>query len=203
MNKIGTNNEGKRRLRGFGLTPADASRLTKDADPNVQHFDEGEGKLFHHFMRYRKWDEAIEFLGRLTLQNKTAAINLKDKINITTLMGAAIYGAPLTFIQLLCEVGGKPLIMARSDDGWTALHWACDRTNPNLQVVMYLVQNGGEQLINKHDNRRRFALDLIRSDPTNETVRTFLKNFHGEFSHYTIMFELIQDIIYGHYYIMD
>ena len=186
MNNMDTSNEGKRRLRGFGLTSADASRLTKDADSNIQHFDEGKGKIFHHLMRYRKWDEAIEFIDRLTLLDKTVAVNRKDRINVTTLMRAAVYGAPLTFIQQLCEIGGKPLIMARSDDGWTALHWACDRTNPNFQVVTYLVQNGGEKLVNKQDNRGRFALDLIRSDPTNETVRIFLQNFHGESSHYTI-----------------
>jgi len=195
MNNMDISNEGKRRLRGFWLTPADASRLTKDADPSVQHFDEGKGKLFHHLMRYREWDEAIELIDRLTLLNKTVAVNRKDRINVTALMRAAVYCAPLAFIQQLCEIGGKPLIMARSDDGWTALHWACDRTNPNLEVVTYLVQNGGEELVNKQDNRGRSALDLIRSDPTNETVHVFLRNFPGKSSHYNICLNLSNTLL--------
>jgi ankyrin repeat protein len=186
INNMYTSNEGKLRVRGFGLTSADASRLTKDADSNIQNSDEEKGRLFHHLMRYRKWDEAIEFIDRLALIDKAVAVNRKDRINVTTLMRAAVYGAPFTVIQRFCEIGGKALILARSDDGWTALHWACDRTNPNFQVVTYLVQNGGEKLVNKQDNRGRFALDLIRSDPTNENVRIFLQNFHGESSHHAI-----------------
>jgi len=56
-----------------------------------------------------KWHEAIEFLNydRLTLQNKTTAVNHKYGCNDTTLMMAALYGTPLTPIQHFCEIGGN------------------------------------------------------------------------------------------------
>ena len=43
--------------------------------------------------------------------------------------------------------------------------------NPNFQVVTYLVE---KELVNKQGNHGRTALDLIRSDPTNEAIRNFL-----------------------------
>ena len=92
----------------------------EDPDPNV-NFDE---KKLLLLITDDKWDEAIKFLGRITLENKTAAVNYKYGNNLTTLMTAAHFGAPLTLIQRLCEIGGKPLIMMATNNGSTALHYA-------------------------------------------------------------------------------
>ena len=58
------------------------------------------------------------------------------------------YSAPLlTLIQQLYEIGGKPLIFAIGYYGRTALHYACYHDNLNLQVVKFLVQNGGGETL--------------------------------------------------------
>ena len=64
----------------------------EDADPNVNFNEE---KLWD-LIRNQKFDEAIEFLNRLTSRNKTAAVNCKSGLKGTTLMLAAAY-APLTY----------------------------------------------------------------------------------------------------------
>ena len=161
----------------------DSSTIVSDARRPNDNFNE-ERKLYDLINNYSNWNGAIAFLNndRITPQNKTAAVNYKDGINRTTLMLAAYYGAPLTLIQQLCEIGGKPLIMATNDyGGWTALHGACNyRDDTNIDNVKYLVQNGGMELVNKKNEDGETALDLIRSDPTNDAVRNFLKNFQGE-----------------------
>ena len=88
----------------------------EDADLNV-YFNE---RKLYDLIIDNKWNEAIEFLNndRITPQNKTAAVNYKDDgSNYTTLMLAAFHDAPVTLIQQLCEIGGKPL--SQSNLFWT------------------------------------------------------------------------------------
>jgi len=131
----------------------------EDADPNVNF---NEKNLYYDLIGNKKFDEAIEFLNndRLTLENKTAAVNCKDGYNGTTLMLAAYHDAPLTLIQQLCEIGGKPLIMATDDDGHTALHDACSREDANIDTVKYLVQNGGIEFISQTEQSWIYCIGL-------------------------------------------
>jgi len=88
----------------------------------------------------------------------------------------ALHGAPLTLIQQLCEIGGKPLIMAADNDGHTALHDACSREDANIDTVKYLVQNGGGmELINKKDNDGKTAADIAK-ERGNDSCYNFLKD---------------------------
>ena len=109
-----------------------------------------------------KFDEAREFLDRLTSQHKTAAVNCKNRSNMTTLMCAATLGAPLTLIQRLCEIGGKQFIMATNDFGQTALHYTCQRRDPNIDTVKYLVETGGTELIKKKNKEGETPLDYAK-----------------------------------------
>ena len=143
------------------------------SDPHI-NFDE---KKLYNLIYNEKFDEAIEFLNDLTLENKTAAVNYKeDGSNYTTLMMAAIRGAPLTLIQQLCEIGRKQFIMAINDLGFTALHLACIRGDPNIDTVKYLVQNGGMELINKQNYQGRTALDLAKR-MGDDSIYNFMFNF--------------------------
>lgn len=129
-----------------------------------------------------KFCEAIGFLNddiitpkNKTKQNKTAEVNWKDSGNNTTLMVAAVHGAPLTLMNALYEIGGEPLIVATNYIGMTALHMACRSTsdNPNiLDAVQFLFQNGGEEIINKMDNDESTALNYAckRTNPNIEVV---------------------------------
>jgi len=138
-----------------------------------------------NLMWNEKWNEVIEFLDddRLTSQNKTAAVNCNDgRSNDTTLIQAAQYGAPITIIQKLCEIGGKPLIMATGYYGMTALYWVSQSEDPNIDTVKYLVQNGGgEELINKQANDGNTALHAAcqRKDPKIDTVKYLVQNGGG------------------------
>ena len=162
----------------------------EDADPNV-NFNEEE-KLYD-LIRNKEFDEAIEFLNddRLTPQNKTAAVNYKDEYNGTTLMGAALYHAPLTLIQWLCEIGGKPLIVAR-----TTLHQACVCDDPNIDIVKYLVQNGRMELINKKNNGGRTALDWAKRKE-NDSCYNFLQQDALQFPFHTLCssVDVVEDLI--------
>ena len=75
---------------------------------NVNNFH-AEEKLLR-LIYNKKFDKAIEFLNddQLTPQNITAAVNNKGGYNTTALIAAANRGAPLTLIQQLCEIGGRP-----------------------------------------------------------------------------------------------
>ena len=124
-----------------------------------------------------KFCEAIGFLNddSITPQNKTAKVNWNDSGNNTTLMVAALHGAPLTLINALCEIGGKPLIVATNYMGMTALHMACRSSSDNhniLDAVQFLFQNGGEEIINKIDNDGFTALNYAckRTNPNIEVV---------------------------------
>ena len=93
-------------------------------------------------------------------------------------------------VKCLVESGGGEELVNKQDEyGHTALHQACGgHANPKVQVVIYLVEHGGgKELVNKQDNDGETAWDLIPTDPTNDAVRNFLKNFHGESLHYTIV----------------
>jgi len=134
----------------------------EDADPN---FNFNVRNLYWTLFLNNKRDEAIEFLNndRLTPQNKRAAVKYEAGIDRTTLLMRATYhDASLTLIQRLCEIGGKPLIMDTNISGWTALHNACYRDDPNIDIVKYLVQNGGMELVNKKNKEGKTALDYTK-----------------------------------------
>ena len=111
----------------------DTRRPTEEADSNGNFDEEKLIKLIHD----EKWDEAIELFDRLTPQNKIAAVNntYDERGNSTTLMRAALYRAPLTLIQYLCEISGKTLIMDTDYERNTALHDGYDSDDPNLKVA--------------------------------------------------------------------
>jgi len=124
----------------------------------------------------RSGHEAIEFINddRLNPQNKTAAVNRKNRNNQTTLTLAAFLGTPLTLIQQPCEIGSRPLIIAQNNGGRTALLWAS--LHPNLQVVTHLVQNGGKELLNKQKNMHGYGYTALHkaSFPDNQNLQVVM-----------------------------
>lgn len=169
----------------------------EDPDPNID-FDE---KKLWQLTLDGKLDEAIQFLrvddNPLTLENKRAAVNYKDEDNRTTLMAAAICDAPRRFIQRLCEIGGKPLIMATDNNGRTVLHYAC--VYSNIDTVKYLVQNGGTELTNKNGYN---ALDYAKRKG-NDSIYDFLKDclefpFHALCSSIDVTASKIQEYLDQH-----
>mmetsp|Transcript_28568 Transcript_28568/g.52163 ORF Transcript_28568/g.52163 Transcript_28568/m.52163 type:complete len:890 (-) Transcript_28568:1548-4217(-) len=170
----------------------------EDADPNV-NFKKQKQKLFG-LIDKKKFDEAIEFLNRLTSQNKTTAVNHRDGYNWTTLMLAAKHGAPLTFIQRLCEIdSGKPLITAENKSRMTALHYACKHDDPNIDIVKHLVQNGGIEFINKKDENGITVLEITKGKG-NDSIYNFLKDafkfpFHALCSSVDVTASKIQEYL--------
>ena len=130
-------------------------------DPN-DSFDE---RKLYVLIDNEEFDEVIEFLNNksFTAKYKTAAVNCKyDRANWTTLMNASYIRAPLVLVKQLCEIGGKDLIMAKSNYGSTALHFACGKGgDPNLDTVKLLVEKGRKELLIIQNNNGETALDLV------------------------------------------
>ena len=77
-------------------------------------------------------------------------------------MWAASGCAPFDLFKLLYDIGGKDLIMYQKVIGRpTVLHWACQGNDPNLDVVKFLVEKGGRELLMMQGNRRFTALDKV------------------------------------------
>ena len=92
-------------------------------------------------------------------------------------------------MKYLVQNGGMELVNKKDKKGKTVLHFACNRDNPNLQVVTYLVQTGGEELINKQDIDGYTALHTLMSrKPSFETINQlfnagameFIKDKYGD-----------------------
>jgi len=98
----------------------------------------------------KKFGDASDFLNNKCCRatNKVVAVNFKDDRNVSTLMMAAWCRAPLNLIKQLCKMGGKNLIMHQSNYGSTALHYTtCSAADPDLEVVKFLVERGGYELL--------------------------------------------------------
>ena len=64
--------------------------------------------------------------------------------------------------------------------GSTALHYACIRDDPNINIVKYLVQNGLSHSFNKTNHNGETALDHAKGKG-NDSCYNFLKDFQSPF----------------------
>lgn len=64
--------------------------------------------------------------------------------------------------------------------GSTALHYACIRDDPNINIVKYLVQNGLSHSFNKMNHNGETALDHAKGKG-NDSCYNFLKDFQSPF----------------------
>lgn len=124
-------------------------------------------------------------------------VSYSTSSGITPLHSACEIGANIDVIRILINAGGKELLLEKAyssysyeyDEGYTALHLACDIDGfyRDVNIAKLLLQKGGTELIMEQDEKGRTALHLackyeegIHREGERRGIIAHLVHFGGE-----------------------
>ena len=113
----------------------------QDDAGDTNHDPESHGQV-NDWVGDKKWDEIKTFFSSsdITDEMKIKNVQYRNAAGENALHRACMWGASLEIIEYMFEKGGKDLIMAKDNRGYTALHWLCScmHTEPPLEIIEIL-----------------------------------------------------------------